>query len=281
MPTLDREQELELLRQRAKGDRRAVDALARAQQRTVISLAVKYRGYDVPIADLVGEGNVGLMRAMEKFDLERGVRFGTYASFWIRAHMLNYVIRSRSMVSGGGPMGTRTFFKLRREWTRMSNLLGTGDVAEEALAVRLGVPVARLRAMLQRLETRDVSLDRPSADTGASPVDQLVAESNQERELLQHQLDLRFERAVGEALGALDAREKYIVQHRLVETDVEAPSLAEIGRYLGISRERARQIETRAVNKLRRVLQNAHGRLITEWLGREPSDDRGRTAAAA
>src|SRR5882757_4221199 len=121
MPILDREQELELLRQRAKGDRRAVDALARAQQRTVVSLAVKYRGYGVPIADLVGEGNVGLMRAMEKFDLERGVRFGTYASFWIRAHMLNYVIRSRSMVSGGGPMGTRTFFKQRREWTRMSN----------------------------------------------------------------------------------------------------------------------------------------------------------------
>jgi RNA polymerase sigma-32 factor len=281
MPTLDREQELELCRRRAQGDQRAVDALARAHQRTVVSLAVKYRGYGVPIADLVGEGNVGLMRAMAKFDPERGVRFGTYAAFWIRAYMLNYVIRSRSMVSGGGPMRTRTFFKLRREWARMSNLLGTGEVAEEALAVRLGVSVARLRAMLQRLESRDVSLDGPSSDTGASPLGQLVAEVDQERELLQCQLDLRFERAVGEALTALDAREQYIVQHRLVQTDAEASSLAELGRRFGISRERVRQVEARAVKKLRRVLQTGHSTLIREWLDRELSDDRRRTASAA
>ncbi|HEY1533084.1 MAG TPA: sigma-70 family RNA polymerase sigma factor [Polyangiaceae bacterium] len=281
MPILDREQELELLRQRANGDQRAVDALARAHQRTVVSLAFRYRGYGVPIGDLVGEGNVGLMRAMEKFDPERGVRFGTYAGFWIRAYMLDYVIRTRNMVSGGGAMRTRTFFKLRREWARMSNLLGTGEAAEEALAVRLGVSVAKLRAMLQRLESRDVSLDSPIAETGASPLDRLVAEVNQERELLQRQLDLRFERAFGEALSALDAREQYIVQHRLVETDVEVPSLAEIGRRFGISRERARQLETCALQKLRRVLQNAHGTLIREWLDRGLSDHRGRTASAA
>ncbi|HWZ88269.1 MAG TPA: sigma factor-like helix-turn-helix DNA-binding protein, partial [Polyangiaceae bacterium] len=154
-------------------------------------------------------------------------------------------------------------------------------VAEEALAVRLGVSVAQLRAMLQRLESRDVSLDGPSSDTGASPLDQLAGEVNQERELLQRQLDVRFERAVGEALIVLDARELYIVQHRFVETDVKAPSLAEIGRRLGISRERARQLETRALEKLRRVLQNADGTLIREWLDRGLSDDRGRTASAA
>src|SRR5258706_9056291 len=141
MPTLDREQEIELLRRvRVQGDRRAADTIARAYQRSVVSLALRFRRYDVSLADLIAEGNMGLLRALDKFDVERGVRFGTYAAYWMRAHMLAHVIKSRSAVGGsGGAWRSQMFFKVRRERARVANQFGTGEVADRALAARLGV----------------------------------------------------------------------------------------------------------------------------------------------
>src|SRR6185436_15340827 len=115
--------------------------------------------------ELVAEGNFGLMRALTKFDPSRGNRFMTYATYWIRAYVIDYVIRTWSLVGGGsGALRSRLFFKIRRERARISSLLGEGEQADRALAERVGVSQAELAPMLRRLEVRDVSLDLPPTE---------------------------------------------------------------------------------------------------------------------
>ena len=281
MPLLDREQEAELLRRfRANGDRRAADAIARAYQRSVVSLALKFRHYDVALADLIAEGNLGLLRALEKFELERGVRFGTYASYWIRALMLAHVIKSRSVVGGtAGAWRSQLFFKVRRERARVISQFGTGEVANRELAGRLGVSLERVQGMLQRLDNRDLSIEGSVSDWGKSLLERLEAESNQEQELLNHQFEHSAARAVHQALGVLDARELFIVRHRLM-CDSEAMSLADVARHFGVSRERARQLESRAMSKLRRAIRDAKSPSLNEWL-RDTLGRDGSSVAAA
>ena len=281
MPLLDREQEAELLRRfRANGDRRAADAIARAYQRSVVSLALKFRHYDVALADLIAEGNLGLLRALEKFELERGVRFGTYASYWIRALMLAHVIKSRSVVGGtAGAWRSQLFFKVRRERARVISQFGTGEVANRELAGRLGVSLERVQGMLQRLDNRDVSIEGSVSDWGKSLLERLEAESNQEQELFNRQFEHSAARAVHQALGVLDARELFIVRHRLM-CDSEAMSLADVARHFGVSRERARQLESRAMSKLRRAIRDAKSPSLNEWL-RDTLGRDGSSVAAA
>jgi RNA polymerase sigma-32 factor len=282
MPLLDREQEAELLRRfRADGDRRAADAIARAHQRSVVSLALKLRRYDVSLADLIAEGNLGLLRALEKFELERGVRFGTYAAHWIRALMLAHVIKSRSLVGGtAGAWRSQLFFKVRRERARVTSQFGIGAVADRELAGRLGVSLERVQNMLQRLDNRDVSIEGSVGDWGKSLLDRLEAESNQEEELFEHQFEHSAARAVHQALGVLDARELFIVRHRLMTSDSEAMSLAHVARHFGISRERARQLESRAITKLRCAIRDAKSPPLHEWLRDTFGRDSSSVAAA-
>jgi RNA polymerase sigma-32 factor len=260
---LTREAEHEFaLRVRDADDASAVDKLVHANLRYVVAIAVTYRRYDVRLGDLIAEGNVGLVTAVRKFDPDKGTRFVTYAAYWIRAFVLNFVIRSWSMVgSGSGALRSKVFFRLRRERARMANLVNESEVAIESLAAQLGTTTARVEEMMQRLDGRDVSLDVPVHDDGrATGMDLLEDTAAPQDEVF----DARArEEAIGgrvhDAMRALDPRERYIVEQRMMADD--EMSLAEIGRRLGVSRERARQLEARARKKLRTQLSDLGGTL--------------------
>jgi RNA polymerase sigma-32 factor len=228
--------------------------LLRAHLRYVVAIALKYQRYGLPLADLIAEGNFGVVHALGKFEPERGNRFVTYAAYWIRAYVLNYIIRSWSLVGvGSGALRSKMFFKLRRERVRILNLVGEGDAADELLANRLELPKEQVVSMLRRLEARDVSLDaKLYDDSRATLIDTLVAPGDSQED---HVASTERSQAIGgvvkEALGRLDTRERYIVEHRLMAEVEDELSLAEIGRRLGVSRERARQLEARAKRKLR------------------------------
>ncbi len=256
IPTLTREEEHELaLRVRDHADPEAIERLVRANMRYVVAIAVTYRRYDLRLGDLVSEGNVGLVTAVKKFDPDKGTRFVTYAAYWIRAFILNYVIKSWSLVgSGSGPLRSKVFFRLRRERARMAGMAHEAEAAMAELAQQLGTTSERLEEMMRRLESRDVSLDAEVYGDGkvtgldlledaTAPQDERVDAAMRER-----MLDGR----VRTAIESLDKRERYIVEQRMMAD--EEMSLAEIGRRLGVSRERARQLEARAKKKLRKTL---------------------------
>jgi RNA polymerase sigma-32 factor len=254
-PQQTREEELALVRQfRDQGNEAARDALVRAHLRHVVAIALKYRRYGLPVADLVAEGNFGVVHALSKFEPERGTRFVTYAAYWIRAYILNYIIRSWSLVGvGSGALRSKTFFKLRRERVRITNLVGEGPEADELLAKSMNLPVDKVMAMVRRLESRDQSLDAQVWDDSATTVlDTLVAPgNNQEEQVGEREVSINVQAVVRDSLKHLDKRERYIVEKRLMAAREDELSLAEIGRQLGVSRERARQLEARARRKLR------------------------------
>lgn len=267
---LSREVELELTTAwRDNQDQSAADKIVRAHMRYVIATAVKYRRYGIPLNELIAEGNFGLVHALKKFDPERGFRFVTYAAYWVRAYILNHIIRSWSLVgSGSGALRSKTFFRLRRERVRLANLVGDREEAEEMLAASMKVSRTQLTSMLRRLEARDVSLDGKAYDDSATTlVDTLVSpDGNQESELSHSQTSEQLTRAVHGAVEKLDPRERYIVESRLMADYEDKLSLAEIGRSLGVSRERARQLESRAMSKLRSQLANMPDEAKPEWL---------------
>jgi RNA polymerase sigma-32 factor len=262
-PELSREQEQALTaRWLTERDDSAREELVRSHLRYVVSIAFKYHRYGLPLSDLVAEGNFGLVHALQKFDSSRGTRFVTYASYWIRAYILNHVIRSWSMVGGSGALRSKMFFKIRRERVRIANLVGDGEQAEALLAQALNMPQAKVAAMVRSLEARDVSLDAPVfSDSATTLADTLVAgDPNQEDGLVSSEVDGYAREAVSEALTGLDPRERYIVEKRLMADSEDELSLADIGRTLGVSRERARQLEARAKKKLKtRITQLSNG----------------------
>jgi RNA polymerase sigma-32 factor len=266
-PELTREQEQALTnRWLSERDDGAREQLVRAHLRYVVAIAFKYHRYGLPLSELVAEGNFGLVHALQKFDSSRGTRFVTYASYWIRAYILNHVIRSWSMVGGSGALRSKMFFKIRRERVRIANLVGDGEQADALLAQALDMPQAKVTAMVRSLEARDVSLDAPVfSDSATTLGDTLVAgEPNQEDGLVSSEVDGFAREAVNEALTGLDARERYIVEKRLMADSEDELSLADIGRTLGVSRERARQLEARAKKKLKtRITQLSNG---SGWL---------------
>jgi len=254
-PQQTREEELALVRAyREQGDEAARDALVRAHLRHVVAIALKYRRYGLPVADLVAEGNFGIVHALSKFDAERGTRFVTYAAYWIRAYILNYIIRSWSLVGvGSGALRSKTFFKLRRERVRITNLVGEGPEADELLGKAMNMPTDKVMTMVRRLESRDLSLDAQVWDDSATTVlDTLVSPGNdQETQIGDREVSINVEAIVRDSLKHLDKRERYIVEKRLMADREDELSLAEIGRRLGVSRERARQLEARARRKLK------------------------------
>jgi RNA polymerase sigma-32 factor len=258
---LSREDEHELAcRVRDLNDPEAARQLIEANLRYVVAIALSYRRYGVRLADLISEGNVGLMIALKKFDPTRGTRFVTYAAHWIRAYVLDHVIRAWSIVGvGAGPLRSKVFFRLRREKARI--LASTSDAVEanERLAERFGTTTDKIALLAHRLEARDVSLDAKVFDDGASTVlDTLPGHGpSQEEEYFVHERSTAVHARVREAVQKLDPRERFIVEVRMMADGPEELSLAEIGRRLGVSRERARQLEARAKQKLRRHLELA------------------------
>jgi RNA polymerase sigma-32 factor len=254
---LGREEEIELAwRFREGRDREAAGRLLQGHLCSVIAVATRYRRYGVPLEELVAEGAFGMVQALQKFEPGRGIRFATYANHWIRAYVLEHVIRSWSLVGGGaGPLRSRLFFRVRRERRRVSALLGEGPAADRELARRLDVSEEAAREMVQRLEARDVSVERRvGGEDSPRFVDLLPADSDQEKCLVAHQEQRLRELAVAGAIPTLDARERFIAERRLMAEPAEELSLAEISRHMGVSRERARQLETRTKRKLRERL---------------------------
>ncbi len=260
-PTVSREEELVLVRRwHLEQDERARDALVRSSLRHVVSIARRYQRYGIPLAELISEGNFGVVRALNKFDGTRGTQFITYASYWVRACILQHVLRSWSIVGSGIPR-SRLFFKLRRERAKLSCLVRDGSEVNSILSARLGVSEQRLGALLQRVDQRDYSIDAEMFQDGSlSMLGTLAsADPNQEEQVLASEFGGNALEAVRDALTILDARERYIVEHRLLADREAELSLADIGRTLGVSRERARQLEERAKRTLRARISSQAG----------------------
>jgi RNA polymerase sigma-32 factor len=262
-PRLSRQEESELCHKwRSAFDVRAREKLIRSNLRYVVSLALKYRHYELSLSELIAEGNFGLVHALSKFDPERGNRFVTYAAYWIRAYILDYIIHCRSLVGvGSGPLRTKLFFRLRRESARIHSLVGDGDCADMLLAKRFGVSRDKMAALMHRLESRDLSLDLAAFDGApTSIVDTIPAPNCSQEQAYQDCQDARRkDYIVRTAFKVLDSREKTIIECHLMRDSEDQLSLADVGRLLGISRERARQLETRAKRKLRRRILELSG----------------------
>jgi RNA polymerase sigma-32 factor len=256
IPRLSREEEHLLAIRIRAGEIPAAQALVEANLRFVIAVALQYRRYGIPVWELIAEGSVGLMMAIRKFDPERGTRFVTYAGYWIRAYVLDLVVKSTSMVgAGSGVLRSKLFFRLRRERAQIAGVEQDPERRLELLAQRFGVDTDKARAMLTQLDARDISLDAPvHTDSSTTLLDTLSDDNQgQEHELLVAEQHYRLRNELGEALETLDRRERYIVEKRMMSDD--ELSLAELGRRLGVSRERARQLEARAKRKLRQQLE--------------------------
>jgi RNA polymerase sigma-32 factor len=258
IPLLEADEEFALARRcREQGDRAAADRLVKSHLRLVVKLAANYRGYGLPIAELISEGSLGLLQAVEKFDPDKGFRFATYAAWWIKAAMQQYIIRSTSLVKMGTTTSQRKlFFNLRKAKSRIS-VLDDGDMRPDQVALiaeRLDVPEQDVIEMNRRL-SGDMSLSTPvGEDTGsASWQDWLADDAPSQEDTLARQAELADRRAsLREALTCLTDRERGIfVSRRLAE---QPRRLEEIARELGVSRERVRQIEMTAFEKIRRFV---------------------------
>jgi RNA polymerase sigma-32 factor len=259
-PQLDRAMEIALAERWLAGDRDAGDQLVCANLRYVVKLAHGYRGYGIRVADLIEEGNIGLLEAVKRFDPTRGRRFMTYATYWVRAYILAHVLKQWSLVGvGTGPVQSKLFFRLARERARISTEVGEVADLDERLAVHFGTSLDRVRAMRGRLEGKDHSLDSARFhDSATTALDQLVDEgTGVEERCADAEQDRLVRDRVSTAMKSLTPRERYIVDRRLL-TD-EAETLAEIGRHLGLSRERVRQLEERVKMKLGRSLADLEG----------------------
>lgn len=255
IPTLSREDEHELAVKAKQGDALAREKLINANLRYVVAVAVQYRRYGLRLSDLVAEGNLGLMLAVNKFDPDRGTRFVTYAGYWIRAYVLDMVVRATSMVgAGSGPLRSKLFFRLRRERAKVANLVSDQEQRDEMLAERFNMSTEKMREMTRRLDARDVSLDaQVFSDSHVTLLETLEDHSTlQDEQFYDKEHEHAVKGALDEALASLDKRERYIVEQRIMRDD--EMSLAAIGRRLGVSRERARQLEARAKKKLKKEL---------------------------
>ena len=257
-PFLARDEERALaVRWRDQRDEGALHILTRAHMRLVIAIAVRFRHYGLPIPDLVQEGHVGLLEAAARFDPEREVRFSTYATWWIRASIQDYVLRNWSIVRGGTSSAQKAlFFNLRRLRAKLAKQDGVTDVFKE-IATALGVARADVEMMDARLSGPDVSLNAPVGESDPSApserVDFLRDGNPLPDEIVGQSIDFgRHTDWLRDALGDLTERELRILrERRLVD---EAATLESLGACLGISKERVRQIESRAIEKLKRAL---------------------------
>ncbi len=267
-PFLERDEEKMLaVAWREHQDKAALHQLTQAHMRLVLSLAARFRHYGLAAADLVQEGHIGLLEAAARFEPEREVRFSTYATWWIRASIQDYVLRNWSIVRGGTSSAQKAlFFNLRRLRARLAL---DGDSANsgrafQTIADNLGVSRADVELMDSRLGSGDASLNAQILDAEASGsserMDFLMDEGPLPDEIVEETLDRdRRARWLKDALAVLNERELRIVRdRRLNETLV---TLEALGDQLGISKERVRQIENRALGKLRKALAQQTGRL--------------------
>jgi len=257
-PILEREYEFDLARRwRYHQDEDALHELIQAYARFVVRIAWKFRGYGLPVGDLMQEGNIGIMEAAARFDPERNARFSTYASWWIVAAIQDYILRHSSVVRlATTPAQRRLFFNLRRLRAKLATSQdGTLTEADrEAIATLLEVKPADVARMEAHLSGPDASLNLSIGEDDSSELMDLVADDRPTPEdtatdVFDTQVRSRW---LGEALDTLNSRERQIIVSRFLKD--EKSTLAEIGERFGVSKERIRQIEAKALDKLRTAL---------------------------
>jgi len=260
-PMLERDQEFMLAKRWAEHeDPEAAEQLVTSHLRLVAKIAMGYRGYGLPIGEVVSEGNVGLMQAVRKFDPDKGFRLATYAMWWIRASIQEYVLRSWSLVKMGTTAAQKKlFFNLRRLKGEI-DAIEEGDLTPdhlETIATKLGVTENEVTSMNRRMGG-DASLNAPlRAESESEWQDWLVDDNavNQEEYVAEtDEFDMRMELLQG-AMGELNEREQHILTERRLSD--EPKTLEELSKVYGVSRERVRQIEVRAFEKLQKAMRAA------------------------
>ncbi len=241
---LDREVERDLAKRFAAGDRRAGAKIVEACLPFVVSIAIEYRRWGVPLEDIIQQGNLGLLKAAAKFDPKRECRLATYAAYWIRAEIREYVVRAFRVVRLGTTKGERRALRAYRRTK-------TTDPAE--LAAISGLSEERVRLLLPLLSGKEVSLDASVNDMPPAIERLPTTTPTPEDEASRVEISAQAGRAVRAAVEELDERERMIVRERLMTED--PPTLQELGNRLGVSKERVRQLEERARTKLRGELQ--------------------------
>jgi len=263
-PYLERGEEHDLaVRWREADDQDALHRLTQSHMRLVIAIAARFRHFGLPMSDLIQEGHVGLLEAASRFEPERNVRFSTYATWWIRASIQDYILRNWSIVRGGTSSTQKAlFFNLRRLRARLSQGPANRTDAEmhAEIAAAIGVSPADVALMDARLSGPDASLNAPvgeSDGTGSDRVDFLVSDEPLPDEAVSDAIDGERKLAwLRSALKCLNPRELDILRERRLKDD--GATLEAIGRTLGISKERVRQIESRALEKLKATLLRDH-----------------------
>ena len=259
-PFLERDEEQILARKwRENKDEVALHRLAHAHMRLVIAMAAKFRHYGLPMSDLIQEGHIGLLEAAARFETEREVRFSTYATWWIRAAIQDYVLRNWSIVRGGTSSHQKAlFFNLRRLRAKLAQTNGEESSSESfaSIAEALGVSQSDVELMDMRLSGGDMSLNAPAIDSDANSAERgdfLIDDHALPDQMVEEQIDgERRTDWLRQALSVLTDRELKIMKARRLSD--EAATLESLGERLGISKERVRQLENRALEKLRRVL---------------------------
>ena len=257
-PMLEREVEFDLARRwRGEEDEAALHELVRSYTRLVISTAARFRNYGLPMGDLVQEGNVGLLQAAAKFDPEREVRFSTYATWWIRSAIQDYILRNWSIVRTGTTAAQKTlFFNLRRLRARIADS-STGrlnDEGREKIAQELRVKRHEVESMENRLNASDQSLNATAGESSDDSWQDFLADTRPTPEIVvreRRDVEVRSQ-WLNKAIDELSPREQIIIRQRRLRE--EGATLEELGRELGVSKERVRQLEHRALSKMRDVI---------------------------
>ena len=262
---LDAETELQLAYLwRDHRDEQALHRLITAYMRLAISMASKFKRYGVPMNDLIQEAGLGLMKAAEKFDPDRGVRFSTYAVWWIKASVQDYVMRNWSLVRTGSTSSQKALFfnmrriqaQLEREAMQMGISLDS-DHLHRKIATEIGVPLGDVKMMDGRLSGSDYSLNATQStdEEGREWIETLEDESEGADSLFEQAHDnAHLRKCLLDALSTLNERERLIVRERAIREDTR--TLESLGKELSLSKERIRQIEAAAFQKLRKHLQN-------------------------
>lgn len=252
IPLLTPQEEIDLGTRVQKGDKAARDQMIRSNLRLVISIAKRYSNLGVPLSDLIEEGNLGLMKSVEKFDPTRGFRFSTYAAWWIKQGISRAIIDQGKMIRVPVYMNEE-IVKYKKAIEKLTHKLGRKPRHAE-IAKRMKLTVERIREFESSI-TKMSSLDAPIGDQGDAQIKDLIEDENSIAPDVQLEEFFSKERAVG-FLDLLNERERQIIELRYgMAEDGEAHTLAQIAKILGVSRERVRQIESATLTKIREIIE--------------------------
>ncbi|MCK5014882.1 MAG: RNA polymerase sigma factor RpoD/SigA [Candidatus Omnitrophica bacterium] len=251
IPLLTSGEEIDLAKKLKKGDKNARDKMIRANLRLVISIAKRYVNLGVPLSDLIEEGNIGLMKSVEKFDPDRGFRFSTYAAWWIKQGVSRAIIDQGKMIRVPVYMNEE-ILKYKKATEKLTHKLKRAPRVGE-VAKKMKVSVDRVRE-LERSIAKMSSLDAPIGESGEGQVKDIIEDVNIASPDAQLEKFFNKERAVG-FLDLLNSRERKIIELRYGLNDGNTHTLAQIAKILGVSRERVRQIEAATIKKIRQIVQ--------------------------